>query len=262
MFGPHFYHQKVRKCVAAFGSLFTNLYVIRKNSAGAVISTVRVPLAYAPRDKYIERIQGLADIQRDEAVALKLPRMSFEITSYIYDDTRQLQKLNKTFHNNTIDDHGSKKDIVTRSVPYNITFSLTIYAKSQDDALQLVEQILPFFSPQYTMTMKPFSQYADILEDIPITLQGVSYLSDFEGPMEQRSVLQYVLDFEMKTAFYGPVDAGKSVIQRSIVNYDLNSVDSAGFGFSVHYTPKFFSRTPDDPLFPGYNTTYYGDSSL
>ena len=158
MFGTHFYHQKVRKCVAAFGSLFTNLSVIRKDSAGAVISTVRVPLAYAPRDKYIERIQGIADIQRDESVALKLPRMSFEITSYIYDDTRQLQKLNKTFHNNTISDLGSQKDIVTRSVPYNITFSLTIYAKSQDDALQIVEQILPFFSPQYTLTMKPFSE--------------------------------------------------------------------------------------------------------
>ena len=262
MFGPHFYHQKVRKCVAAFGSLFTNLYVIRKDKAGSVISTVRVPLAYAPRDKYIERIQGLADIQRDESVALKLPRMSFEITSYIYDDTRQLQKLNKTFHNNTIDDHGSKKDVVTRAVPYNITFSLTIYAKSQDDALQLVEQILPFFSPQYTVTMKPFSQYTDILEDIPLTLQGVSYLADFEGPIEQRSVIQYVLDFEMKTAFYGPIDAGKSVIQKSIVNYDLNSTDSAGFGFSVEYTPKFFSRTPDDPLFQGYNTKYVGDSSL
>ena len=262
MFGTHFYHQKVRKCVAAFGSLFTNLSVIRKDSAGTVISTVRVPLAYAPRDKYIERIQGIADIQRDESVALKLPRMSFEITSYIYDDTRQLQKLNKTFHNNTISDLGSQKDIVTRSVPYNITFSLTIYAKSQDDALQIVEQILPFFSPQYTLTMKPFSEYQDLLEDIPITLQGVSYLSDFEGPMEQRSVLQYVLDFEMKTAFYGPIDKGKNVIQKSIVNYDLDQADSAGFAFSIEYTPKFFSRTPDDPLFPGYNTKYIGDSSL
>ena len=262
MFGSHFYHQKVRKCVAAFGSLFTNLYVLRKDSSGNVISTIRVPLAYAPRDKYIERIQGLQDIQRDTAVALKLPRMSFEITSYIYDDSRQLQKLNKTFHNNTISDLGSQKDIVTRSVPYNITFSLTIYAKSQDDALQIVEQILPFFSPQYTMTMKPFKEYQDLLEDIPITLQGVSYLSDFEGAMQDRSVLQYVLDFEMKTAFYGPIDKGKSVIQRSIVNYDLDSVDSAGFGFSIHYTPKFFSRTPDDPLFPGYNTTYYGDSDF
>jgi len=262
MFGPHFYHQKVRKCVAAFGSLFTQLYILRKDSSGAVISTIRVPLAYAPRDKYIERIQGIQDIQRDEAVALKLPRMSFEITSYIYDDTRQLQKLNKTFNNNTISDEGSKKDVVTRSVPYNITFSLTIYAKAQDDALQVVEQILPFFSPQYTLTMKPFDDYTDLLEDIPITLQGVSYLSDFEGPLQDRSVLQYVLDFEMKTAFYGPIDAGKSVIQKSIVNYDLDQADSAGFAFSVEYTPKFFSRTPDDPLFPGYNTKYVGDSSL
>ena len=262
MFGPHFYHQKVRKCVAAFGSLFTQLYVLRKDASGAVISTIRVPLAYAPRDKYIERIQGIQDLQRDTAVALKLPRMSFEITSYIYDDTRQLQKLNKTFHNNTISDEGSKKDVVTRSVPYNITFSLTVYAKAQDDALQIVEQILPFFSPQYTLTMKPFDEYTDILEDIPITLQGVSYLADFEGPMEQRSVLQYVLDFEMKTAFYGPIDKGKNVIQKSIVNYDLDQADSAGFAFSIEYTPKFFSRTPDDPLFPGYNTKYIGDSSL
>jgi hypothetical protein len=262
MFGPHFYHQKVRKCVAAFGSLFTNLYILRKDASGAVISTIRVPLAYAPRDKYIERIQGIQDIQRDTAVALKLPRMSFEITSYIYDDTRQLQKLNKTFHNNTIDDNGSKKDVVTRSVPYNITFSLTVYAKAQDDALQVVEQILPFFSPQYTLTMKPFDEYDDILEDIPITLQGVSYLADFEGPMEQRSVLQYVLDFEMKTAFYGPIDAGKSVIQKSIVNYDVNDDDSDEFAFSVEYTPKFFSLTPSDPGFQGYNTKYIGDSDL
>ena len=262
MFGPHFYHQKVRKCVAAFGSLFTNLYILRKDATGNVISTIRVPLAYAPRDKYIERIQGIQDLQRDTAVALKLPRMSFEITSYIYDDTRQLQKLNKTFHNNTISDEGSKKDVVTRSVPYNITFSLTVYAKAQDDALQIVEQILPFFSPQYTMTMKPFEDYTDILEDIPITLQGVSYLADFEGPLEQRSVLQYVLDFEMKTAFYGPIDAGKSVIQKSIVNYDVNDDDSDEFAFSVEYTPKFFSLTPSDPGFQGYNTKYVGDSDL
>jgi len=262
MFGPHFYHQKVRKCVAAFGSLFTQLYILRKDASGAVISTIRVPLAYAPRDKYIERIQGIQDLQRDTAVALKLPRMSFEITSYIYDDTRQLQKLNKTFHNNTISDEGSKKDVVTRSVPYNITFSLTVYAKAQDDALQIVEQILPFFSPQYTLTMKPFDEYTDILEDIPITLQGVSYLADFEGPMEQRSVLQYVLDFEMKTAFYGPIDAGKSVIQKSIVNYDVNDDDSDEFAFSVEYTPFSFARTPDDPLFTGYRTTYVGDSDL
>ncbi len=261
MFGNHFYHQKVRKCVAAFGSMFTNIHIIRKSGAGATLDTIRVPLAYAPRDKYIERIQGVSDLQADEAIALKLPRMSFEITSYIYDDTRQLQKLNKTFHNNTIDDDGSKKDVVTRAVPYNITFSLTIYAKAQDDALQIVEQILPFFSPQYTVTMRPFEQYEDILEDIPITLQGVSYLADFEGTQAQRQTLQYVLDFEMKTAFYGPIDNGKDVIKKAIVNYDLRDEDDE-FAFGVEYTPKYFNRTPDDPLFEGYTTTYIGDSDL
>jgi len=255
MFGPHFYHQKVRKCVAAFGSLFTNLHVIRKNSAGTVISTVRVPLAYAPRDKYIERIQGLSDIQRDEAVALKLPRMSFEITSFIYDDTRQLQKRNTTIHNQSLNDDGGLKAKVTRSVPYNITFSLTIYAKAQDDALQIVEQILPFFSPQYTMTMVPFKdEFPEIKEDMPITLQGVSYLSDFEGPMEQRNVLQYVLDFEMKMSFTGPITNG-NIITKAITEYNFTeNVDN----YRIEYQPTAFNRLPSGDSDFNVNISYFG----
>ena len=255
MFGPHFYHQKVRKCVSSFGSLFTNIYVIRKNSSGAVISTVRVPLAYAPRDKYIERIQGIQDIQRDEAVALKLPRMSFEITSFIYDDTRQLQKRNLTIHPQTISDNGAVKAKITRSVPYNITFSLTVYAKAQDDALQIVEQILPFFSPQYTMTMLPFKDdFPTIKEDIPITLQGVSYLSDFEGPMEQRSVLQYVLDFEMKMSFTGPIDNG-NIITKAITEYDF--VENVN-NYRIEYQPTAFNRLPSDDSDFNIDISYYG----
>ena len=255
MFGPHFYHQKVRKCVAAFGSLFTNLHVIRKNSAGTVISTVRVPLSYAPRDKFIERIQGLPDIQRDEAVALKLPRMSFEITSFIYDDTRQLQKRNTTIHNQSLNDDGGLKAKVTRSVPYNITFSLTIYAKAQDDSLQLVEQILPFFSPQYTMTMVPFKEeFPEIKEDMPITLQGVSYLSDFEGPMEQRSVLQYVLDFEMKMSFTGPITNG-NIITKAITEYNFTeNVDN----YRIEYQPTAFNRLPSGDSDFNVNISYFG----
>ena len=255
MFGPHFYHQKVRKCVAAFGSLFTNLHVIRKNSAGTVISTVRVPLSYAPRDKFIERIQGLPDIQRDEAVALKLPRMSFEITSFIYDDTRQLQKRNTTIHNQSLNDDGGLKAKVTRSVPYNITFSLTIYAKAQDDALQLVEQILPFFSPQYTMTMVPFKEeFPEIKEYMPITLQGVSYLSDFEGPMEQRSVLQYVLDFEMKMSFTGPITNG-NIITKAITEYNFTeNVDN----YRIEYQPTAFNRLPSGDSDFNVNISYFG----
>ena len=255
MFGPHFYHQKVRKCVAAFGSLFTNLHVIRKNSAGTVISTVRVPLSYAPRDKFIERIQGLPDIQRDEAVALKLPRMSFEITSFIYDDTRQLQKRNTTIHNQSLNDDGGLKAKVTRSVPYNITFSLTIYAKAQDDSLQIVEQILPFFSPQYTMTMVPFKEeFPEIKEDMPITLQGVSYLSDFEGPMEQRSVLQYVLDFEMKMSFTGPITNG-NIITKAITEYNFTeNVDN----YRIEYQPTAFNRLPSGDSDFNVNISYFG----
>ena len=233
MFGTYFYHQKVRKSVAAFGSLFTRLHVIRKDKSGNVISTVKVPLSYAPRSKYLERISGTNDLQRDESVALKLPRMAFEMTSIIYDETRQLPKRNLQIIQTT-DNSDTKRAKITPQVPYNLTFSLTIFATAQDDALQIVEQILPYFTPQYSLTLKPFKgDYDDILEDAPITLQSVAYLSDYEGQLENRSVLQYVLDFEMKISFTGPISDG-DIIKKSIVEYELekNKKD-----FKIEYTP-------------------------
>lgn len=233
MFGTYFYHQKIRKSVAAFGSLFTKLHVIRKDASGNVISTVKVPLAYAPRSKYIERIQGIQDIQRDEALALKLPRMSFEMTSLIYDEIRQLPKRNLQVIGTT-DNSDEKRTKITPQVPYNITFSLTIYAKAQDDALQIVEQILPFFTPQYSLTMKPFAtDYPVVVEDMPITLQSVAYLADYEGDLANRNIIQYVLDFEMKVSFTGPLADG-DIIKKSIVEYEFerNKKD-----FKIEYTP-------------------------
>ena len=211
MFGTYFYHEKIRKCVSIFGRMFNNIYVIRKNSSGSVISQVKVPLSYAPKDKYLERIRENPDLSADTQVALKLPRMSFEITNFTYDLARQLTKVN-TF--NTLGSSTGTRQKFFPPVPWTINFQLNIYAKNQDDALQVVEQVLPFFNPQYTLTIKPFLvEYPEFKEDIPIIIQGVSFQDDFEGSLESRRTIVYAMDFEMKVSFHGPI-SNSSIIRQ------------------------------------------------
>ena len=213
MFGTHFYHEKTKKCVAIFGRLFNNIYVIRKNSSGKVISQLKVPLSYAPKAKYLERIRENPDLREDTRVAIKLPRMSFEITNIAYDTTRQLSKLNN-FTNNAANNQSRKK--FNTAVPYVIGFQLNAYAKNQDDALQIVEQILPTFNPQYTLTIKPFmTEHPNFLEDIPISIAGVGFADDYEVELGSRLTIIYTLDFEMRTNFYGSVPT-QSVIRKSV----------------------------------------------
>ena len=225
MFGTYFYHEKTRKCVAAFGRLFNNIYVVRKNSSGAGISQIKVPLSYAPKAKYLERIRENPDLDTDTKVALKLPRMSFEITSIAYDTTRQLSKLNNIqgAYSST-----SRQKLFT-GVPYILAFQLNIYAKSQDDALQMVEQILPTFNPQYTLTMIPLKDdYPNYREDIPISIAGVGFTDDFEGEVGSRRTIIYTLDFEMRVQFYGSIGTGAVVRQANarIFEIDAGTADS------------------------------------
>lgn len=210
MFGQHFYHKKTRIAVAIFGKLFNNIYVLRADSNDQVISQVKVPLSYAPKAKYLERIRENPDLSTDTKVALKLPRMSFEITAIAYDNQRQLAKVSKF---NTSGTDGTNRQKFFSPVPYNINFQLNIYAKTQDDALQIVEQILPTFNPQYSLTIKPFSsEYPTFKEDVPIIIQGVSFQDDFEGELAQRRTIIYTMDFEMKLNYYGYI--GRSDIIR------------------------------------------------
>lgn len=215
MFGTHFYHQKVRTCVAIFGKLFNNIYVVRPSSQ------LKVPLSYAPKQKYLERIRENPDLNNNSQVAIKLPRMSFEITSFAYDATRQLTKVSNF---NTFGTSNANRQKFYSPVPYSVNFQLNVYAKSQDDALQIVEQILPTFNPQYTLTIKPFStEYPDFKEDIPIVIQGLSFSDDFEGAMEQRRTIIYTLDFEMKVSFYGPINTGDIIRTSKATFFDIGA---------------------------------------
>tara|TARA_E500000318_G_scaffold111764_1_gene131629 strand:- start:1668 stop:2456 length:789 start_codon:yes stop_codon:yes gene_type:complete len=212
MFGTHFYHKRVRTAVSVFGSLFNNLYVLRTNSAGSVISQVKVPLSYAPKRNFLSRLQEMTDKgeQAERLVAIKLPRMSFEITSMNYDAIRQLPKVN-TISKAIQDQAVTKREKLFTSTPYILNFQLNVYAKSQDDSLQIVEQILPFFAPQYTISVKPFSDIPSLVEDVPITLTSVTMQDDYEGAIEQRRTIIYTLDFEMKIAFHGPLNENRII---------------------------------------------------
>ena len=252
MFGNYFYHERVRRSVAIFGKVFNDIYVLRKNSTGAVISTVKVPLSYAPKAKFLDRIREQADLASGQRVALKLPRMSFEIVSYTYDPTRQFQKTSNFMQTGATADKRAK---INTFVPYNITFQLNIYAKTQDDALQIVEQIMPYFAPQYNLSMSPISAYPDLKEDVPITLQSVDFADDFEGDVATRRTIIYTLTFEMKANFYGPI-ADKNVITKAIPKIDLDDIGTADSDYltiTITPTPAGVSADSDYGFSEVYN---------
>lgn len=212
MFGDHFYHERTRKCVAIFGSLFNNLRVIR-TSGGNTVSQLKVPLAYAPQRKFLERISEMHQGEDNERqLAIKLPRMSFEIVNMAYDAQRQLPKMNY-FQKQGLEDQtkGHKWYVAT---PYIVSFELSVYAKTNDDALQIVEQILPYFAPQYTVAHKPIEDFPDIVEDVPLILTATTFSDDFEGPMENSRTIVYTLAFDMKINFYGPKPPESNLIKR------------------------------------------------
>lgn len=217
MFGDHFYHQRIRKAVAVFGSLFNNIYVVRTNAAGASLSQVKVPLSYAPKRDFVARIDAMnvgEDAERQ--IALKLPRLSFEILAMQYDPARQMPRTNSCVVYPDGYDAGASK--LYTPVPYIISFQLNAYAKTQDDALQIVEQILPYFTPNYTVTIKPLSDY-DVVEDSPITLTGITFSDDYEAPLESRRSIIYTMDFDMKLYLYKSIADGGNIIEEACVNF-------------------------------------------
>lgn len=217
MLESYFYNERIRKAVAVFGSLFNNIYVVRKNSSGGVLSQVKVPLSYAPKRDFIDRI-ARTDVgeEQERQIAVKLPRMSFEILGMNYDPQRQLPKLNKRIVPSSTS--ASSGQVVYTPVPYNINFQLNVYARSQDDALQCVEQILPYFTPHYNLQVKPLEGF-DLQEDTPIRLDGVVMQDDYEGALENRRTIVYTLDFEMKLNLYKVINAATNLITQATTNF-------------------------------------------
>ena len=219
MFGSHFYHSTMRKAVAVFGTIFNNINVIRTKADGTVLNQIKVPLSYGPKQKFLARLDGSAGA--DASMAMKLPRMAFEITSLELDSTQKLSKRNTITESHASD--VTKKKTIKHEVAYNINMSLFVLAKNQDDGLQVVEQILPYFQPEYNVTITPVTGFA-YKQDVPIILTGVTISDDYEGDFITRRALIYQLDFTMKMKFFGPT-GNQGVIRE--VNIDFNN-DSGG----------------------------------
>ena len=245
MFGDPFYHATTRKAVALFGTLFNNLKVVRRNSSGNIINTMKVPLAYGPKQKFLARLDN--ETGQDANMAIKLPRMAFEITSLSLDPAQRLVKKAAVSEVNTSD--VKKKKLIKHYTTYDIGMSLYILSKNQDDGLQLVEQILPYFQPEYTVTIKPIDGWTTLKQDVPIVLTGAQIADEYEGDFTTRRVLTYQLDFTMKMKYYGP-ESNTGIIRE--VNIDFN--DDAS-GTNVLETMKLYVTQPEADADDNYTVT-------
>ena len=240
MFGSHFYHATIRKSVAVFGTLFNNISVVRKDGSGGILNQIKVPLAYGPKQKFISRIDQ--DTMSDATMALKLPRMSFEITSLDLDPNKKENKRNKIQTAHATD--AGKRQFIEAQVPYNIGMSLSIMAKNQDDGLQILEQIVPYFQPDYTVTIRPVDGWSNYKQDVPIILNSVSIDDQYDGDYLTRRVLIYQVDFTMKMTFYSGVGT-QSVIKEVDIDF-LDKDNTSEFYEGIDLTLNPTTAKKDD----------------
>ena len=211
----YFYHEILRRTVVSFGSLFNEISIKHTDNSGNVKSVIKVPLAYGPTQKFLARLEQSPDLNKP--VQITLPRMSFEFTGLTYDPTRKSTTTQTFIAKSAVDGTETKK--VYLPVPYNMQFELSIMSKLNDDALQIIEQILPFFQPAYSMTI----ELVDIINekrDIPVVLENITMQDDYEGNFTTRRVLIYTLRFTAKTYLFGPVSsATKDIIKKATIGY-------------------------------------------
>jgi len=211
----YFYHEILRRTIVSFGSLFNNISIKHKNNSNETVSTIKVPLAYGPTQKFLARLLQSPDLNKP--VQITLPRMSFEFTGLVYDPTRKSTTTQNFTSKSSTDGKETKK--VYLPVPYNMQFELSIMSKLNDDMLQIVEQILPYFQPAYTMTV----ELVDLINekrDVPVVLENITMQDDYEGDFTTRRVLIYTLRFTVKTYLFGPIhSANKDIIKKTTVSY-------------------------------------------
>ena len=215
MFGTYFYHQISRKMVVAFGSLFNTIEVRRTDSSDAVTEVIKIPLSYGPKDKMLTRISS--DPNLNPKVALTVPRMGFELLSMTYDSVRKLNTLNRNVKKGTT---GLEKQF--NPVPYNWEFSLYIFVKNAEDGTQVLEQILPFFTPEFTVTMNLVSSMEEV-RDIPLVLNSVTSEDTYEGDFATRRSIIWTLSFTMKGFLYPDISDNAKVIETVAVDTHLMS---------------------------------------
>jgi hypothetical protein len=258
MFGQTFGHGTLRKYVIYFGTLFNNIYLNRYNSAGTLVQNMKVPLNYGPRDKFLARLEGNPDLNRP--VAIQLPRMSFEMTNLYYDATRKMQTLNKITAPNPADPNS--KIYQYAPVPYNIEFQLSIMVKNAEDGTFIIEQILPYFTPEWTATLN-INPDLGLKYDVPVTLDNITSEDSYGGDFTQRRALIWTLNFSMKGWLFGPTKTTGGKIIKDIdtnimippngVLLDNANADNTDPVVNINITPGQYAN--------GQAVDWYGDAS-
>ena len=221
----YFYNEILRRTIIGFGTLFNSIEIQQENSV------LRIPLAYGPTQKFLARIEQSPDLNKPTAITL--PRMSFEFTGLTYDSSRKVTTT-QTFIAKDKDD-GTETRKSYMPVPYNMQFELSIFTKLNDDALQIVEQILPYFQPAYNVSVE-LVQGLQEKRDIPVVLENITMQDDYEGDFSSRRVLLYTLRFTAKTYLFGPASkATKDIIKKATVSY-LTGTDTSNSTREVTYS--------------------------
>ena len=208
MFGTYFYNESLRRMTIAFGQIFNNVQIKRKDSAGSVVQSIRVPLAYGPKEKFLVRLDQQPSLENRE-FAITLPRMGFEISGINYDASRKLTRVQK-FKQVKTNTEGKIMDFNYMPVPYNISFNLYSFTATAEGGLQIIEQILPFFQPDYTVTINAIPNL-NIKRDVPIVLNSVQYEDSYTESFTRRRAVIYTLGFTAKTYLFGPASTQKVI---------------------------------------------------
>ena len=227
----YFYNEILRRTIISFGTLFNDLEIKHTDSSDNTTSIIKVPLAYGPIQKFLARLEQSPDLNK--STAMSLPRMSFEFTGLTYDQTRKVTTTQQFIVKDPDNGTGVKKAYMP--VPYNMQFELSIMTKLNDDALQIVEQILPYFQPAYNLTVNLVGSITE-KRDIPVVLESITMQDDYEGDYKTRRVLLYTLRFTAKTYLFGPISSATSdIVKSASVRY--LSGDSRSTTRDVTYRP-------------------------
>ena len=252
-----FYHETVRNIIVGFGTLFNDIHIVRKDNNGSITQSMKVPLAYGPKQKWLARLDQDAGLE--SKVAITLPRLGFEIQNMAYDPARKLNRVQKFKKVKSSASNSNKLDTQFMPVPYNLNIQLYAMAKQSDDALQMVEQILPYFQPDYTLTIKDMPEMG-VARDIPIVLNSINYEDTYKGDFAERRAIMYTLDFTTKFYLYGPVTSSKVIKSVQVDQY--TDMPSAAPKREQRYTatPNPTSADADDDFGFNETTSFYQDA--
>lgn len=229
MFGTEFYNETTRRYVAVFGTLFNDIIISRKNNSGTTVQRMKVPVNYGPMQKFLSRLEQDPDLR---APAMTLPRITFEIMSIAYDPERRLTTQQRFSKNKVSDD--AQFNTRFSPAPYNLEFQLNIMSKYQEDGTKILEQILPFFRPEFTPTVKLLDDQ-EIYLDTPIILTSISAEDTYEGTYEERRALIWTLSFTLKGYYFGP-NIDKKIIKFAQTNV-YSSLDATQYEQAVKVQP-------------------------